>query len=243
MDALALDPVPFEGDDLANTASGQHEQADDGDDLRAPELKAGEHSVEPGHLLGREEPFPGLHPVALRVLAGIGVVGPVAPKLGHAHHGGQDRHGAVGHAGPVGHGREPVLDVLCGDCVHGQMAEGGENVVAYADGAGLQGCGLPVAGVAFEELPGEGVHRAPGRPGAVVLLHRFDEGGDQLAGLLPGLGHGHGVGVADGGVAFALAHVAAQKVDLPRFSGQFRAVVPSPEVGDSRWTYSLLPIR
>ena len=26
------------------------------------------------------------------------------------------------------------------------------------------------------------------------------------------------------------------KVELPRFSGQFRAVVPSPEVGDSRWT-------
>ena len=25
-------------------------------------------------------------------------------------------------------------------------------------------------------------------------------------------------------------------VELPRFSGQFRAVVPSPEVGDSRWT-------
>ena len=25
-------------------------------------------------------------------------------------------------------------------------------------------------------------------------------------------------------------------MELPRFSGQFRAVVPSPEVGDSRWT-------
>ena len=25
-------------------------------------------------------------------------------------------------------------------------------------------------------------------------------------------------------------------VELPSFSGQFRAVVPSPEVGDSRWT-------
>ena len=32
-------------------------------------------------------------------------------------------------------------------------------------------------------------------------------------------------------------------VDLPRFSGQFMAVVPSPEMGDSRWTYSLHPIR
>ena len=33
------------------------------------------------------------------------------------------------------------------------------------------------------------------------------------------------------------------RMELPRFSGQFMAVVPSPEVGDSRWTYSLLPIR
>ena len=99
MDALAPDPVPFEGDHFAKSASGQHEQADDGDDMRAPELVAGEHGVEPGHFLGRKEPFPGLHPVALRVLAGIGVVRPVAPKLGH--------------------GGEPVLDVFDGDGVHG----------------------------------------------------------------------------------------------------------------------------
>ena len=29
---------------------------------------------------------------------------------------------------------------------------------------------------------------------------------------------------------------ALQEMELPRFSGQFRAVVPRPEVGDSRWT-------
>ena len=28
-------------------------------------------------------------------------------------------------------------------------------------------------------------------------------------------------------------------LDLPRFCGQFRAVTSSPELGDSRWTYSL----
>ena len=29
------------------------------------------------------------------------------------------------------------------------------------------------------------------------------------------------------------------EVELPRFCGQFRSVVPSPAMGDSRWTYSL----
>ena len=99
MDALALDPVPFEGDDLAEAAPGQQQEADDGDDVRAPELVAGEHGVEPGHLLGREESLLRLHPIAFGVLAAIGVVGAVSPKLGHLHHRGQDRHGAVDIAG------------------------------------------------------------------------------------------------------------------------------------------------
>ena len=52
----------------------------------------------------------------------------------------------------------------------------------------------------------------------------------------------------------AVAHLLAKPVDvvmltdhhkleLPRFRGQFVAVTSSPELGDSLWTYSLLPIR
>ena len=44
MDAPALDPVPFERDDFADAASGEHQQADDGDDMRAVELVAGAYS-------------------------------------------------------------------------------------------------------------------------------------------------------------------------------------------------------
>ena len=153
VDALAANPVPFEGDDFAEAASGQHQQADDGDGLRAIELIAGEHGVEPGHLLGGEKSRLRLHPVSLGVLAGVGVVGAIAPKLGHAHHDGQDRHGAVGATGPVGHGREPILDVLDGDGVDGEMAEGGQDVLAHHVGVGLQGPGFPVPGVAVEGTP------------------------------------------------------------------------------------------
>ena len=173
--------------------------------------RLGEHSVEPGRFLGGEKPRLRLHPVSLGVLAGVGVVGAVTPKLGHAHHDGQDRHGAVGAAGPVGHGREPVADVLDGDGVHGQVAEGGQDVLADHVGVGLQGLGLPVPGLAVEELPGEGVHWAAGRPGSVVLPRRFDEGGEQLAGLGTDLGHGQGVSAADGGRADASSHAAAQE--------------------------------
>ena len=210
-DALALDPVPFQGDDLATTASGQHQQSDDGDDVRTPELVAGEHGVEPGHFLGREEPLLRFHRISPGVLAGIGVVGAVSPKLGHAHHDGQDRHGAVGIAAALDHGGEPVLDVLDRDGVHGEMAEGGQDVLAHDVGAVLQGDGLPVPGVAFEKLLGECVHGPSGGPGSAVLLHRVEEGGDQFAGLAPRLRQRHGVGVADGGRADAPAHGAAQE--------------------------------
>ena len=37
VDALARDPVPFERDDFSSAASGEHQQADDGDGLRAIE--------------------------------------------------------------------------------------------------------------------------------------------------------------------------------------------------------------
>ena len=127
------------------------------------------------------------------------------------HHDGQDRHGAVGAAGPVGHGREPILDVLDGNGVHGEMAEGGQDVLADHVGVGLQGPGLPVSGLAVEELPGEGVHRVAGRLGSAVLPHRVDEGGEQFAGLGARFGHGHGVRAADGGRADAPAHAAVQE--------------------------------
>ena len=61
-------------------------------------------------------------------------MGAVPPKLGHPHHDGQDRYGAVGAAGPVGHGREPILDMLDGDGVHGEMAEGGQDVLTDQGG-------------------------------------------------------------------------------------------------------------
>ena len=211
MDALALDPVPFEVEDFAEAASGEHQQADDGDDMRAVELVADEHGVEPGHLLRRQEPLPGLHPVAPGILARVGIVGAVSPKLGHAHHDGQGGHGAVGAAGAFGHGGEPVSDMLDGDGVHGQMAEGGEDVVADHVGAGLQGPGLPVPGVAFEELLGEGGHRVAGCLRPIVLPDWLDEGGEQLAGLRARLGHGHGIGAADGDRADAPAHAAAEE--------------------------------
>ena len=209
-DALVLDPVPFERGDFADAAPGQQQQADDGGDLRAVELVSGQHGVEPGHFLRRQEPLPGLHSEALGVLGRIGVMGAVSPKLGHAHHDGEDRHGPVGGAGAVGHRSEPVLDDLGRDGVHGQMTEGGQDMIADEVPVGLQRLGLPVAGVAVEELDGEGVHRASGRPGATVVLRRVDEGGDQFPGFVARLGQGHGLGVADGGVAPAPARHAAE---------------------------------
>ena len=77
-DALALDPVPFQRDDLADPAAGQQQQADDGDDVRAPELVTGEHGVEPGQLLGREIALLGRHPVAPVALAGVLMKGPLS---------------------------------------------------------------------------------------------------------------------------------------------------------------------
>ncbi|MCY4327337.1 MAG: hypothetical protein OXC53_07095 [Rhodobacteraceae bacterium] len=104
-------------------------------------------------------------------------------------------------AGPLAHGREPVLDVLGRDGVHGQMTEGGKDVLADDAGVGLQGPGLPVPGLPVEELLREGIHRMSRRPGAAAVLHRFGEGGNQPAGFGARLGDRHGLGIAHGGVA------------------------------------------
>ncbi len=69
VDALATNPVPFEGDGFSDAASGEHQQADDGDGLGTIELVSGEHGVEPGHLLGGQEPLLGPYPVSLGVLS------------------------------------------------------------------------------------------------------------------------------------------------------------------------------
>ena len=210
VDALALDPVPFEGGDLAEAAAGQHQQADDGDDMRAPELVAGEHGVEPGHLVRRQEPLHRLHQVAPGLRARVAVVAAVSPKLGHAHHHGQNRHGAVRDARPRAHGGEPVPDLLDRDGVHGQIAQGGQDVLANDPAVGFHGAGLPSVGLPGEEFLGEGGHRIPRRAGAAVLLCGFDVAGDQPAGLAPRLGDGHGIGAADVGVA--PAHHAGEEV-------------------------------
>ena len=107
----------------------------------------------------------------------------VSPKLGHVHHHGERRHGAVGDAGAVAHGCEPVPDGFGGDGVHGQMTEGGEDVLADNPDVGLPRPGLPVPGLTVEELGGEGIHRAPRRAGAAVVPDHFGEGGDEPAGL------------------------------------------------------------
>ncbi len=210
MDAPVPDPVPFERGDLAEAVAGQHQQADNGDDVRTPELVAGQHGVEPGHFLRRQEPLYGLHPVAPGIPARVGFVGAVSPKLGHAHHHGQHRHGAVGDVGPVAHGGKPVLDLLDRDDVHGHAAEGGQDVVAHDVGVGLAGRELPVPGLPVEELGGEDVHRISWHAGATTVPDRFGEGGNQPAGLAPRLGDGHGVGVAKGGEAPAPARCAVE---------------------------------
>ena len=91
------------------------------------------------------------------------------------------------------------------------MTEGGQDVLAHDIGAAGQGTGLPVPGVAFEELVGELGHGVPRCPGAVVRFPRFDVAGDQRAGLAPCLGDGHGVGVADPGMAPSPAHHAGEE--------------------------------
>ena len=118
-----------------------------------------------------------------------------------------------GAAGPLGHGCEPVPDVPGGDGVRGQMAEGGEDVLAHHVGALRQRPRFPVPGVAFEDLLGEGVHGVAGGPGAAVVLHGVREGSDQAAGLARRLGHTHGAGAADGGVAPAPARHAGEGED------------------------------
>ena len=212
VDALVLDPVPFERGDLAEAAAGQHQQADDGDDIRAPELIAGQHGVEPGHFLRRKKPLLRLHFVAPGVPARVRVMGSISPKLGHAHHHGQHRHGAVGEAGPVAHGGEPVADLFDGNGVHGEIGEGGQDVLAHDPAVCFLGAGLPTVGLPVEKLLCKGGHRMPRRAGAAVRLHRLDVAGDQPAGLAPHLGDGHGVGVGDGGVAPSPAHHAGEEV-------------------------------
>ena len=135
----------------------------------------------------------------------------VFPQLGHAHHHGQHGHCPVDAAGRGAHGGEPVLDVLRRDGVHGQMPEGGQDAIADGRFVGFQGGGLPVSGLAFEELVGERLHRMARRLGSVVLPDRIEEGHDQPAGFPARLRQGDVVRPADGGVAEAPAHVAAQE--------------------------------
>ena len=131
---------------------------------------------------------------------------PVSPKLGHPHHRGQDRHAAVGDAGPLRHGCKPVLDVLDRNLVHRHMPEGGQD--AFVDNApvGLQRVLLPVAGVTLNELCGELGHRAARCSRSVGLRGRIEKPGDDLPGLSSRLGHRDRVGGADGCVAPAAAH-------------------------------------
>ena len=149
------------------------------------------------------------------------------PKLGHAHHGGQDRHGAVGGSGAVGHGSEPIADVLDGDGVHGHVAERGQDVVADEVSVGHHGPGLPVPGVAVEELVGELGHRLARRSGSAARLPRVEEGAEEPASFAPRLGHGHGVRASHLGIAPAPAHHARQEECFDA-GGLYR----QPEAGD-----------
>ena len=210
-DAPSLDPVPLQPGDLAEAASREQEQPDDRDRLGAIELVSGQYHVEAGDLLRRQEALLGRHLEASGLLAGVGVVDAVSPQLGHAHHHGQHGHDPVGVAGRAAHGSEPVLHLLAGEGIDGQMSEGGQDVIADSRLVGLQGRGLPVAGLAFEELGGEGVHRTARRPGSVVLPCRAEEGHDQPAHFPARLREGDVIRPADGGVADAPSHVAAQE--------------------------------
>ena len=209
-DALAPDPVPFERGDLAGAAAGQHQQANDGDDVRAPEFVLSEHGVEPGHFLHRQKPLHGLRLVAPGILAGVGVVAAVAPKFGHAHHHGQHRHGAVGDTRPVAHRGEPFLDLFDGDGIHGQMLERGQDFITHDAGVRVPRPGLPGTGLPVQELHGEGGHRMPRSPGSFLARRGFDETGDQSAGLTPGLGDRHRTGPAKRGVSPMSAHHAVK---------------------------------
>ena len=211
LDAFALDPVPFELDDLPGATPREQQQADDGDDLRTIELVADEHRIQPADLLGGQEPFLGRRPVSLGVLAGAGVMNPVAPQLGPAHHLREHRHGTVGCAGPLAQGGEPILHLFPGDGIDGEMAERGQDVNTDHHPVGFQGPRFPMPGLAFEELGGERLHGMPGCAGSSVVLERFDKGDDQFAGFVSGLGHGHIGGVAEGGIADAPAHQTPKK--------------------------------
>ena len=98
VDALAANPVPFEGDDFTEAAVDQHHQPNDGDDIGAPALVAGEHGVEPRDSLRRQIPVHRLNPVACRVPAEIGVW--ARYRLGSAMRIIMDRTGGAGLAIP-----------------------------------------------------------------------------------------------------------------------------------------------
>ena len=228
VDAAAI-PIPFEGDDFTEAAADQHQQSNDGDDMGAPALVAGEHGVEPRDSPRCQIPVHGLYPVAFRVPAEVGVLGAVSPGLGRAHHHGQDRQGGAGNSGLVGQAGETVSDLLKRDGVRGHVAESGLDVLADHADVGLHGRGLSVPGVKFEELRCEDVRRVARRAGAVVGLRQLDVPDDERAGL----GDGHGVRVSAGGASPAPAHRALQG-EGARAAGVKPQHQPQPQVRDCR---------
>ena len=88
VDVLVHDPVPFEGDDLAETTLSDLQHTDDDDDMRVIVLVPRGHGVEPDHLLRRQKPPSGRYLAVQVFLQRLVLMVAVSQKLGVLfHHG------------------------------------------------------------------------------------------------------------------------------------------------------------
>ena len=186
---------PLQRPDLALSAAGEQQQADERDVARMPFFMVFEHLCETAKLRLRKKSLPSLAPVAPDAGAGIAVLRAVAVNLRLAHDDGEDRRGPVRRHRRCVQRAEPALHVLSRDVGYVHPAEPGKDRASKIFPVDLHGSGLPVPPVAGEDFLGHGLEKPVfGKYGGFVAA----DGGKQFRCLPTSLVEAHAAGVADG---------------------------------------------
>ena len=133
------DVPPAKIQNFATAASGEGQQPDRGDRFRPAGFVLVERAPEPRQLVSVKEPRDLFPRVFRNAETGVAAALTQSPFLGPEQHCAQYLEGAVGRAGPLAHGGEPVLHVLHRDRVHGHVAENGQDVLAHYVGSASTG--------------------------------------------------------------------------------------------------------